>query len=359
MPRRDLWLLIVISIILLYIMPYLIIVDGSSPQSITGVIGVLWDTNPRVLPPEISRVSLHAPFLLTVVLLAPGLYYLLNLNRVEERHKERGNYKHQMLTILVISWCALLLLVPKSTWIYEGVPLKPIEDYYVSFPNFVTLILILFVVVPSLLHHPARRTVTGQVRETEYQKKPLYKQPGFILLIIIFLIPDFVSFHSHSTKVWSSQSYVEFGTIGWTVGIQLIRTFNQVSTSMFISIAPAPAFPAMVLRWIISLAFVHQVLSFLRDEIPHRQAIISTLLSLLGLVFLSIMYSTDFLIGEYLRFPIPFPVLQLIGFSLIQEHQESKEKVAEDPEHNLVRVPFLYILYSKVLKQLGRDSEVS
>ncbi len=354
MQRREIWLLILAAIILMYIIPYFIIIDGSGTDPITGAFSVLWDFSRRVLPENIAKENLLPPAILTLVMLAPGLYYIFTMTK----EGEKPQYLHQMIIIFVISWSALLFLVPSSIWSYEGISLKPEADYWITLPNFVTLSLILFVLIPSLMLHQSKKKKTALDIEVE-KKRPIYRQPGVILALVILFIPDFISFHTHSTRIWNSQTYLEFGTIGYTLSIQFVRTFNQTNTSLFLIITPAPTFPAFILRWIICVGFSYQVLAYLKDETTHKQAIIVTLLSVAAMLFLSIMYSTDFLVGDYFRYPIPFPILQLAGFSLIQNHLESKQRVAKDPEQKIIKIPLVYILYSKFRKQIEKESEVT
>jgi hypothetical protein len=266
--------------------------------------------------------------------------------------KER-NYIHQVFFSFVVLWSAILFLVPGSIWISEGIPLKPIANYWLTIPNFVCLSFIIFIFVPSLILH---QKAVEKASETQ---RPWYRQPGIILAIVILFIPDFISFHTHSTRVWSSQTYFEFGTIGYTLSFQFFRNFNQVDTFIYLTIAPAPAFPAFILRWTFNVLFAHEVLAFLNDKTSHRNTITLTVVSLIVLVFLSVIYSTDFLVGDFLRYPIPFPILQLVGFNYIQNHQDSKIRVKKDPELKIVKVPLTYMIYSRLKRQISKETEVN
>ena len=348
MRRYELLVLVIAALILMFIAPYFIIVKPIGDSTVTGIFGITWEVNQRVLPIYISRASLTPPLTLALIMLLPGFYYIYSTTR----NGENKQYLQQVLILFVILWSAILFIVPSSIWIYEGIPLEPIANYWMTLPNFITLSFILFIFIPSITSHQR------SLEKDNTKRKPLYKTPGFILTLIMLFVPDFISVHSHSTRVWNSQTYVEFGTIAYTVGFQIIKRFNQVNTSIFFTIAPAPAFPAFVLRWLFYAIFIHQVLAFLDDETTHRNAIIITIGSLLSMLFLSIMYSVDFLVGEFMRYPIPIPLLQLVGFSFIQTHQESKERIQKDPELKIVKVPLTYIIYSKIMQQIGKESEV-
>ncbi|MGY5875740.1 MAG: hypothetical protein RTU30_08340 [Candidatus Thorarchaeota archaeon] len=355
MDRRNLWIILILLIILQLIIPYYFIAISTREGIQVGAIGATWETGGGLLQQGMDRDSILPPLLFALMLLTPGIYYTYLVTN----GKEDETYVNLMMIISVVVWVAILFFVPLSLWLYEGIPFYPIANYWVTLPNFLTLSLLLLVVIPSLLRNAPE--IPDSILDEDNSKisrliNNAIRRPEVILGLILLFIPDLISIQSYSGPSWRTTTRYEFASLGWVLGIESVRTVGRTVTTVVFTVAPAAAFPSMIVRWVMSVLLAHEVLAFLNGIISKQRALLSCAITFLGLVYLSSVFATPYLLGTFLRYPVPFPVLQLVSFYYIQTINGSARASDQLGKRKArVKVPIYYMLRSMVREKLGRS----
>jgi hypothetical protein len=238
-------------------------------------------------------------------------------------------YKFALVTCVVV-WIAYTILVP--SYLFEYSPLAEAPETWLNLTFFVTLILLAFVIIPTLL-------------DLRIEMNQALTQKQIILLILVsFTLPIAVKL-----PVGDTFYSIRLESISWLFFTQSITTeysfYYYFLSDFILSIQSAPTFPIGVMGWILNFAFIYQLTQYGRGRCRLRDVLIlglCTLLpTLLNNIFMKLMgYEPSSIVH------LPIPILLFTGLFITRNLQPSLR--SEVPEEEIeVAVPFLHRLRSR------------
>jgi len=301
-----------------------------------------------------------------LVVAGPSLYFCYRLRVMSA---EESPSRLAAATMVVSLIC--LVLVSYSYWFVPGGWASD-SVYWQSLQGFVTVLLVLFVFIPTLQRVSSQRLPRRLTRSNKHIRDRLYlKIAGFaprhvskLMVLAALILPYGVGLFADTyTFILSfSSPLVGFASVSYQI-LYLARTPDKPSSIvLFFQLGSMAAGFFMLSVLGLQVLFAHEILRYLEDRVTKKRVTLIGLTLLVSLVLIGALTGVGVNLGLFNNAFIPFPVSVLIGLWLIQRKDQlllEGEMELTTPElptlyEQEVSIPIIYVLESRLKKWFRR-----
>jgi hypothetical protein len=366
---RSFWPVQMFKVIILALIPYNILFGAWSDNFVVVRLGgMFWSWRYPGMPILASLNSLN-PWIAAANLLVvagPSLYFCY---RMRVMSAEESPSRLAAATMVVSFICLVLVsysywFVPGG-WAYDSV-------YWQSLQGFVTVLLALFVFIPTLQRVSGKRLprrLTGnskRIRDRLYLKIAGYmpRRVSKLMILAALVLPYGVRLltDTYTSSLSFSSPLVGFASIFYEF-YYLMRTMDK-PFSILLSFQLGSMAAGFLMLGVLGLQvfFAHEILRYLEDRVTQKRVALVGLILLVSLVLISVLNGVGVNLGLTNSAFIPLPISVFIGFWLIKK----KDQLLREGEMELrmpelptlheqdISIPIIYVLESRLKKRFRR-----
>ncbi len=294
-------------------MPYYVVVTTTPSGTSVYLLALAWEAGSSPLHGTVPshRYPVFPPVTLAAMVLVLPLYFIVREVRAPP-HESLGTTAVIVSTVL---WTVVLAVVPRPLYC-DGFAVLPLAEYWVVLPDYAALLTAVTVVTPTLLRLGARVSeaelgpvLPEQSAPPEWMER-LRRRGVYVLVAVMMIVPDFLSSAYGSTVTGEHGHLTEMAALTWTLSVQSMMTSQGQVTVWLLTLGPAVAMPATVLRWGLYAAVVRETVLCTKGESSVIRVVGLVSLSVLVQVASSLAYSTPSGSGQLMVRPVPLPALQ-------------------------------------------------
>ncbi len=369
---RSFWPVQLLKLIILLIIPYRISIDSFPSYPYIHLSSIFWQwysyESDWLVAQSFGLMSPWTAVANISVIAAPSLYFSYRLRGMSE--SESSSWLAASTT--AVSFICFIL-ISQSYWFTFGSWREDIM-YWQALQGFVTILLALFVFVPTLERVSNKRLPKRQIRMAKRVRDRLHQtlmrvtpqHVGKLMILSALVLPyGFVMFvHTYAYGLTLFSPLAGMFSIYFQIYYFdfVLALYPRLHISFFMQLGSATiGFLALGILWL-QLLYVHEVLRYLEGRTSKRRVTLIGLAFLVPLIIAGVSSGISMMLGLTGTGFIPFPVSFLIGLWLVQKKNrllsegetEPVQQVAYLIHENEVCVPIIYILESRVKKLLGR-----
>ncbi len=301
-----------------------------------------------------------------LVVSGPSFYFCYRLRVMSAKESPSRLAAATMIVSLIC-----LVLVSYSYWFVPG-GWASNSVYWRSLQGFVTVLLVLFVVMPTLQHVSSKRLpkrpvqMNVRINNRFYLKikgiAPRHVSKLMVLaaLILPYGVGLFIDAYTFTLNFSSP-------LIGNTIVSHEILIYSRTSPSphitiLFFEIGSMAAGFLMLGVFGLQVLFAHEILRYLEDRVAQKRVTLVGLVLLVSLVLIGVLNGVGVNLGLANNAFFPFPVSIFIGLWLIRRKDQLLSEGETDltmPELPTLReqevsIPIIYVLESRLKKRFRR-----
>ena len=367
---RSFWPVQLLKLIILLIIPYRVSIDSlpSNPYMYLSSIFWQWSSyDPLVITGH--SFALMSPWTTVanvLVIAGPSLYFSYRLRGMSE--SESSSWLAASTTAVTF---ICFFMISQLYWFAFGF-WKMNAMYWQALQGFITILLALFVFVPTLKRVSNKRLPKRQIRITKRIRDRFHQilmrvtpqHVGKLMILSALVLPyGFVlSFHAYSFGLTLISPLVGMLSIYNQIDYLVRTPYPPLHIIFFMQLGSAPiGFLALGILWF-QLLYVHEVLRYIEGRTSKRRVTLIGLVFLVPLIIAGVSSGIAMMLGLASTGFIPFPVSFFMGFWLVQRKDrlfsegetEPLQQVAYLIHESEVCVPIIYILESRLKKLLRR-----
>ncbi len=302
-----------------------------------------------------------------LVVAGPSLYFCYRL-RVMSAEESPSRLAAAVMVVSLIC----LVLVSYSYWFVPG-DWRYDSDYWQSLQGFVTVLLVLFVFIPTLQRVSSKRLPKKSIRRNERISNQLYlkitsfapRHVSNLMVLAALILPYGVGLFVDPYIFILGFSSPLIGDT--TVSYRIPPFFEFLPPShtidLFFKIGSMAAGFLMLGVLGLQVLFAHELLRYLEDRVTQKRVVLVGLILLVSLVLIGILNGVGVNLGLANNAFIPFPMSIIIGLWLIKRKDqlllEGEIEVTRPELRTLheqeVSIPIIYVLESRLKKRFRRN----
>jgi hypothetical protein len=301
-----------------------------------------------------------------LVVAVPSLYFSYRLRGMSE--SESSSWLAASTT--AVSFICFTL-ISQSYWFVFGF-WKMDTMYWQALQGFITILLALFVFLPTFERVSNKRLPKRQIRITKRIRDRFHQilmrvmpqHVGKLMILSALVLPyGFVLFvHAYSCGLTLISPLVGMLSIYSQIDYLVLAPYPPLHIIFFLQFGSAPiGFLALGILWL-QLLYVHEVLRYIEGRTSKRRVTLIGLMFLVPLIITGVSSGIAMMLGLAGTGFIPFPVSFFMGFWLVQRKDRLFSEVETKPLQQFaylihkseVCVPIIYILESRLKKLLRK-----
>ncbi len=367
---RSFWPVQTLKLIVLLLIPYRVSIEFVPYDTYIHLSSIFWQWYSYEPGWFIAqRFGLMSPWTAAAnisVITAPSLYFCYRLRSMSET--ESSSWLAASTT--AVSFICFIL-ISYSYW-FEFGGWGSDTMYWHALQGFLTILLTLFVFVPTLKRVSNKCIPKRQMRRAKRIRDRLHQTlvkllPQHVsrMMILAALVPPymfglFVDTYGSGLSLFSPLAGMF--SFYFQVDRFLVTPFLPYRASFLMQLGSTTiGFLALGILWL-QLLYAHEVLRYVEGRVGKKRVTLIGLTLLVPIVFLGVSSGVTMMLGQANSAFIPFPVSILIGSWLVQRKDRllsngdaEPVEVEPSPSHeNEVSVPIIYILESRLKKLLRR-----
>ncbi len=366
---RSFWPVQMFKIIILAFIPYSIQFAFQSPSYFHVRLGSMfwtWYSTGMPVLTDLNSINPWTAITNLLVVAGPSLYFCYRLRAMSA---EESPSRLAAATMVVSLIC--LVLVSYSYWFVPGGWASD-SMYYQSLQGFVTVLLVLFVFIPTLQRVSSKRLPRRLTQSNKHTPNRLYSRiAGFaprniskLMVLAALILPYGVGLFVDPNNFILSFSSPLVGSTSISYYYHyLLRTMDKpFSIALFFQLGSMAAGFLMLGVLGLQVLFAHETLRYLEDRITQKRVTLVGVILLVFLVLVSVLNGVGVNLGLAGGAFIPFPVSVFIGLWLIKK----KDQLLLEGETELTRpelstlqeqeviIPIIYVLESRLKRRFRR-----
>ncbi|MCK4279914.1 MAG: hypothetical protein KAW94_05010 [Candidatus Thorarchaeota archaeon] len=301
-----------------------------------------------------------------LVVAGPSLYFC---HRLRVMSAEESPSRLAAATMVVSLICLVLVsysywFVPGG-WAYDSV-------YWQSLQGFVTVLLVLFVFIPTLQRVSSKRLPkkpirsNGHIRDrlslriAGFAPRHVSKLMSLAALILPYGVGLFVD--TYVSILSFSSPLVGNASVFYEI-VYLARTMDKpVYIGLFFQLGSMAAGFIMLSVLGLQVLFAHEILRYLEDRVTQKRVALVGLILLVSLVLIGILNGVGVNLGLTNNAFIPLPVSIFVGLWLAKKKDQLLLEGEMDPirpelptlHEQEISIPIIYVLESRLKKRFRR-----
>ena len=367
---RSFWSVQLLKLIILLIIPYGVSITSIPSDAHIHLSSIFWQwysyESGWFMAQSFGLMSPLTAIANISVIAAPSFYFSYRL---------RGMLKSESCSWLAASTTAVsficFILISQSYWFAFG-SWREDAMYWQALQGFVTLLLALFVFVPTLERVSDKRLPKRPIRMTKRARDTLHQalervtpqHIGKLMILSALVLPyGFVLFiHPYAYGLTLYSPLAGIFSIYFQISYLVRTPYLPLHISFFMQLGSAAlGFFALGILWL-QLLYVHEILRYIEGRTSKRRVMLIGLAFLVPLIIAGVLSGIAMMLGLTGTGFIPFPVSFLVGLYLVlkkdqlfsEGETEPVQQVAYLIHESEIRVPIIYVLESRLKKLLRR-----
>lgn len=367
---RSFWPVQLLKLIILLIIPYRISIDSFPSDAYIHLSSIFWQwysyESGWFMAQSFGSMSPWTAVANISVIAAPSLYF---------SYRMRGMSESESSSWLAASTTAVsficFFLISQSYWFAFG-SWREDAMYWQALQGFVTILLALFVFVPTLERVSNKRLPKRQVRMTKRIRDKLHQtlmrvtsQYVSKLMILSALVLPYgfgLFVNTYACRLTLFSPLAGMFSIYFWINYFVRTPYPPLNISFFMQLGSATiGFLALGILWL-QLLYVHEILRYIEGRTSKRRVTLIGSAFLVLLIIAGVSSGISMMLGLTSTGFIPFPVSFLVGLWLVQRKNRLLSEGETDPVQQVayliheseVCVPIIYILESRLKKLLRR-----